>query len=175
MDAASIIEASYKFCKRRLGQASKQRNSFAMSSSTLFIVASLAIQVAGRTVRSPLPPMGWNSYNSWNCQISEDKIHQSAHGLVDLGLAELGYKTATIDCGWMTRERDAKGRLQWNVTDFPAGGKAMGDFMHELGLKFGMYSGAGYYQCGSTDLPASLGFERLDAESFAEWGADSLK
>lgn len=65
--------------------------------------------------------------------------------------------------------------MQWNATLFPSGGNALVDFIHNLRLGFGLYSGAGYLQCGSTDLPASLGFEQMDAESFAEWGGDSLK
>jgi alpha-galactosidase len=77
--------------------------------------------------------------------------------MVDLGLIDLGYNFATVDCGWNSRDRDAEGRLQWNETLFPSGGKALGDYLHGLGLGFGLYSGAGYFQCGSTDLPASLG------------------
>ncbi|KAJ4376328.1 hypothetical protein N0V83_001611 [Neocucurbitaria cava] len=119
--------------------------------------------------------MGWNSYNTWSCSPSEDKIKQSAQGLIDLGLDKVGYNFVTVDCGWPSRDRDAEGKIQWNATLFPSGGKALGDFLHGLGLDFGLYSGAGYLQCGSTDLPASLGYEQLDAESFAEWGGDSLK
>ncbi|KAH7397159.1 glycoside hydrolase superfamily [Pyrenochaeta sp. MPI-SDFR-AT-0127] len=141
----------------------------------VLVVALLALQVAGRTVRSPTPPMGWNSYNTWSCSPSEAKIKQSTQGLIDLGLDKLGYKFVTVDCGWPSRDRDANGKLQWNSTLFPSGGKALGDYIHGLGLDFGLYSGAGYLQCGSSDLPASLGFEKLDAESFAEWGGDSLK
>jgi alpha-galactosidase len=102
--------------------------------------------------------MGWNSYNYYSCNPSEEIITSNARGLVDLGLAALGYDHVTTDCGWMVKDRDSKGRLQWNKDLFPSGGgKALGDYLHGLGLKFGLYSGAGYYQCGSTDLPASLG------------------
>ncbi|KAL7625540.1 hypothetical protein AAE478_004760 [Parahypoxylon ruwenzoriense] len=125
--------------------------------------------------RSKTPPMGWNSYNYYNCNPSEDIMKTNARGLVDLGLADLGYVYVTTDCGWMARDRDSEGRLQWDAALFPSGGKALGDYIHGLGLKFGLYSGAGYYQCGSTDLPASLGFEEIDAQSFAEWAGDSLK
>ncbi|KAL8306437.1 hypothetical protein RB597_003043 [Gaeumannomyces tritici] len=134
------------------------------------LAAALAVAVADAT-----PPMGWNSYNTFGCSPSEEHIKTSARGLVDLGFRDLGYKTVTVDCGWNGRDRDAQGRLQWNETRFPSGGRALGDFVHGLGLRFGLYSGAGYLQCGSTDLPASLGFEEVDAASFAEWGGDSLK
>jgi hypothetical protein len=146
-----------------------------MTITTFLLTAQLALHAAARTVRSPTPPMGWNSYNTWNCLPSEDKIKASAEGLVALGLDKVGYNFVTVDCGWNGRERDADGRQQWNTTLFPSGGKALGDFLHGLGLDFGLYSGAGYLQCGSTELPASLGFEQQDAESFAEWGGDSLK
>jgi hypothetical protein len=146
-----------------------------MSGLSFLIVAQCALLAAGKTVRSNTPPMGWNSYNTWSCSPSEDKIKQSAQGLIALGLDKAGYRFVTVDCGWPARDRDAEGKLQWNATLFPSGGKQLGDFIHGLGLNFGLYSGAGYLQCGSEDLPASLGFERLDAESFSEWGGDSLK
>ncbi|KAK7419250.1 hypothetical protein QQX98_003402 [Neonectria punicea] len=119
--------------------------------------------------------MGWNSYNSYSCSPSEDIIKKNAQGLVDTGLAGLGYLSVTVDCGWPAKDRNSEGELQWNEKLFPSGGKALGEFIHDLGLKFGLYSGAGYLQCGSTDLPASLGYEDIDAESFAKWGGDTLK
>ncbi|KAI8629407.1 carbohydrate-binding module family 35 protein [Xylariaceae sp. FL1651] len=140
-----------------------------------FLIA-LATSVHATLYKSPTPPMGWNSYNYYSCNPSEEIITSNAQGLVDLGLAALGYDHVTTDCGWMADDRDSEGRLQWNTSLFPSGGgKALGDYLHGLGLKFGLYSGAGYYQCGSTDLPASLGYEETDAESFADWGGDSLK
>lgn len=78
-----------------------------------------------------------------------------------MGLAELGYNVVTTDCGWPAKERDEDGKIQWNSTLFPSGPNALGDFIHDLGLKFGLYSGAGVWQCdqesGATRLPASLG------------------
>jgi hypothetical protein len=128
-----------------------------MVALSILLFAAFVCFGAAKTVRSPTPPMGWNSYNSYNCLPSEDKIKASAQSMVDLGLIDLGYNFATVDCGWNSRDRDAEGRLQWNETLFPSGGKALGDYLHGLGLGFGLYSGAGYLQCGSTDLPASLG------------------
>ncbi|KAF2702946.1 carbohydrate-binding module family 35 protein [Pleomassaria siparia CBS 279.74] len=141
----------------------------------LALLGGGALLISAKTIRSPTPPMGWNSYNSYSCSPSEDKIKTSANGLVALGLDTVGYNFVTVDCGWPSRDRDAEGRLQWNETLFPSGGAAMGEFLHGLGLGFGLYSGAGYLQCGSTDLPASLGFEDVDARRFEEWGGDSLK
>ncbi|KAK8014741.1 carbohydrate-binding module family 35 protein [Apiospora arundinis] len=138
---------------------------------TLFM-GSVAL---AKNFRYPTPPMGWNSYNYYACQPNEEIIHHNAQGLVDTGLAALGYKIVTTDCGWNAKDRDEHGRLQWNTTLFPSGGKALGEFIHGLGLDFGLYSGAGYKQCGSEVLPASLGYEEQDAQAFEEWGGDSLK
>lgn len=154
---------------------SYSRQTDKMATYTSSVLLSLALLASTKTIRSPTPPMGWNSYNSYSCSPSEDKIKTSAQGLIDLKLDTVGYNFVTVDCGWPSRDRDAQGALQWNETLFPSGGKALGDWLHDLGLGFGLYSGAGYLQCGSTDLPASLGFEEIDARTFAEWGGDSLK
>ncbi|KAF2119196.1 alpha-galactosidase precursor [Lophiotrema nucula] len=143
--------------------------------TTLLLLASAIAPVLATLARSPTPPMGWNSYNAYSCSPHEDIVKLNAQGLIDLGLKDLGYDIVTTDCGWPTSERDSQQRMQWNATLFPSGGKALGDFIHSLGLKFGLYSGAGYYQCGSTNLTASLGYEDEDAEAFAEWGGDTLK
>ncbi|KAM0425897.1 hypothetical protein ACHAPT_008835 [Fusarium lateritium] len=144
--------------------------------SVLLLTSLMALSgTYAKTVKSPTPPMGWNTYNRYHCDISEDIVKSNAKGLVDLGFADLGYTIVAVDCGWMTNERDEENRLQWNTTIFPSGPKALGEYIHDLGLEFGLYSGAGYYQCGSTDLPASLGYEEIDAKSFAEWGGDALK
>jgi alpha-galactosidase len=101
--------------------------------------------------------MGWNSYNSYSCNPSEQIVKLNAEGLVSTGLKELGYTLVTPDCGWQNRSRDAQQQMQWNTTLFPSGGKALGEYLHGLGLRFGLYSGGGYHQCGSYDLPGSLG------------------
>jgi len=108
-------------------------------------------------VKPKTPIMGWNSYNAYNCNPTQNIIESNARGLVDRGLSKLGYEYVTPDCGWMTTSRNASGQLQWNRTTFPSGGEGLGKFLHDLGLKFGLYSGGGYFQCGSKDLPASLG------------------
>ncbi|KAM7210946.1 glycoside hydrolase [Rhypophila decipiens] len=119
--------------------------------------------------------MGWNSYNNYGCNPSEQIMKTNAQGLVNQGLDKLGYTYVTTDCGWNANHRDSSQRLVWNPTLFPSGGKALCNYIHGLGLKCGLYSGGGYFQCGSTDQPASLGYEAIDAQTFAAWGADSLK
>lgn len=113
--------------------------------------------VFATTVRTSTPVLGWNSYNYYNCNPNETIIKDNAAGLVSLGFHNAGYTYVTTDCGWNANYRDSSGQLVWNSTIFPSGGPALGDYLHDLGLKFGVYSGAGHYQCGSTDQPASLG------------------
>lgn len=125
---------------------------------TLFVAfAVCAASALATNIKSPTPPMGWNTYNAYSCNPSEAKVKINAQGLVSTGLRELGYILVTPDCGWQNRSRDGQHRMQWNTTLFPSGGKALADYIHGLGLKFGLYSGAGYHQCGSYDLPGSLG------------------
>jgi len=128
-----------------------------MHSTVAVVLASLVSPLAAKNVKSATPPMGWNTYNAYNCNPSEQKVKLNAQGLVDLGLKDLGYTIVTPDCGWNARTRDSTQKLQWNTTLFPSGGKVLGDYLHGLGLKFGLYSGAGYLQCGSQDIPGSLG------------------
>ncbi|KAL0934779.1 alpha-galactosidase precursor [Colletotrichum truncatum] len=147
-----------------------------MASVAFTLLTALAAQAEAKTVKTPTPQMGWNSYNHYNCNPNETIIKENAHGVVNSGLAEAGYTTITIDCGWPTSNRSAENELVWDPSRFPSGGgKELGDYIHNLGLKFGVYSGGGYYQCGSTDRLASLNNEFTDAKSFASWGADSLK
>ncbi|KAF6827588.1 alpha-galactosidase precursor [Colletotrichum musicola] len=148
----------------------------ASSPVALALLTALAARASAKTVKTPTPQMGWNSYNYYNCYPNEKIMKDNAHAVVDTGLAEAGYTTITTDCGWPAKDRAADGQLVWNPELFPSGGgKELGDYIHNLGLKFGVYSGGGYFQCGSTDQPASLDHEFTDAKSFAAWGADSLK
>lgn len=123
----------------------------------LTAIAALAALVNGKTTRSMTPLMGWNSYNKYGCNPSEQIMKSNAQGIVTLGLDNLGYSYVTTDCGWNANRRDSEQRLVWNPTLFPSGGKALCDYIHGLGLKCGVYSGGGYFQCGSKDQPASLG------------------
>ncbi|KAK6581645.1 hypothetical protein PZA11_005342 [Diplocarpon coronariae] len=119
----------------------------------------------------------WNSYNHYSCAPNETIVHSNAQALVDLGLQALGYHFVTVDCGWTLPKRSADGTLPWNPDRFPQGGKALGDYIHGLGLGFGMYSDAGIKMCmtGEPQQAGSLFHEQTDAHSFAAWGADLLK
>ncbi|TQQ82303.1 glycoside hydrolase family 27 protein [Halonotius roseus] len=118
------------------------------------------------------PPMGWNSWNAFSCDVTEADIRAAADALVDTGLREAGYEYVVVDDCWMASETDSDGRLQPSA-DFPNGMAALADYVHDRDLKFGLYSSAGSHTCQG--YPASLGRERLHAEQFAAWGVDYLK
>ncbi|KAL1803541.1 hypothetical protein DCAR_0935230 [Daucus carota subsp. sativus] len=120
------------------------------------------------------PPMGWNSWNYFYCDVTEKVIRESADALVTTGLDKLGYKYVNIDDCWAEQTRDKKGYLVANRTTFPSGIRALADYVHSKGLKLGIYSDAGEYTC-SHRMPGSLGNEEKDAKTFAEWHIDYLK
>lgn len=120
-----------------------------------------------------LPPMGWNTWNTFAQNIQEELILDSAKALVSSGLKDAGYEYVVIDDCWALKERGADGRLTPDPQKFPHGMKYLADRIHEMGLKFGMYSCCGTMTCAG--YPASFDQEFLDAETFAGWGIDFLK
>ncbi|CAI9111658.1 OLC1v1011941C2 [Oldenlandia corymbosa var. corymbosa] len=120
------------------------------------------------------PPMGWNSWNHFSCNIDEKLIKQTADAMVSKGLAGLGYRYINLDDCWAEYNRDAKGNLVPKASTFPSGIKALADYVHSKGLKLGIYSDAGTQTCSKT-MPGSLGHEEQDAKTFASWGIDYLK
>ena len=119
------------------------------------------------------PPMGWNSWNAFHTQITEQKIRDAARAMVSSGMKAAGYQYIIIDDAWMDTVRDSHGRLMANPKRFPHGIKALADYVHSLGLKFGIYESAGTKTCAG--YPGSLNHEKIDAETFAKWGVDYLK
>lgn len=119
------------------------------------------------------PPMGWNSWNTYGENINEQLIMETADAMVAEGLLEKGYEYLVIDDCWSLRERDEKERLVADPVKFPHGMKAVADYVHSKGLKFGMYSCAGNLTCAG--YPGSFEHEFIDAQTFAEWGVDFLK
>jgi len=122
---------------------------------------------------APTPPMGWNSWNKFHCDIDEELIRETADAMVSSGMRAAGYEYVNIDDCWMAPQRDAEGRLQADPVRFPSGIRAVADYVHARGLKLGIYSSAGTKTCQG--LPASLDHETTDAASFAAWGVDLLK
>lgn len=153
--------------------------------------AALLLATAGLTVTAPqparaldngvarTPPMGWNNWNSFGCDVSEALIKQMADTIVTNGMAELGYRYVVVDDCWFNPVRDSAGNLQGDRTRFPSNMKALGDYLHARGLKFGIYM-APFETCAQAVGPypgttGSSGHELADARQFAAWGVDYLK
>lgn len=119
------------------------------------------------------PPMGWSSWNSFRTEISEKKILQIADAMKKSGLLDAGYNYVNLDDCWHSSTRDADGRLRGDLATFPRGIKPLVEDLNKMGFKAGIYSSNGTLTC--EDLPASLGNERIDAETFAEWGIEYFK
>ena len=120
-----------------------------------------------------LPPLGWNSWNTFGEHISDSLIREMADYMVDKGWLAAGYEYLVIDDCWSLRDRDENGLLVPDPAKFPHGMKALADYVHSKGLKFGMYSCAGVMTCAS--YPSSYDHEFVDARTFASWGVDFLK
>ncbi len=118
-----------------------------------------------------IPAMGWNSWNCWGLSVSDEKVRSSAKALIDKGLIDHGWTYMNIDDGWESPQRLPDGTIVPNEK-FP-NMKALGDWLHALGLKFGIYSSPGPRTCGG--YLASYQHEMQDATSYAEWGIDYLK
>lgn len=116
------------------------------------------------------PPMGWSTWNHYAHAISDKLIREQADAMVSSGMRDAGYVYVHIDGGW-EGQRDANGTLH-PVPTFPDM-KALGDYIHSRGLKFGLYSGPGPVTCAGAE--ASYGHEEQDAQMFASWGVDYLK
>ena len=119
------------------------------------------------------PPMGWNTWNTFQRNINEDLIKETAKIIAESGLKDAGYQYVVIDDCWMTMERDENGQLVADPQKFPSGMKALADYIHGLGLKFGIYNDAGTRTCAG--FPGGRGHEYEDARLYASWGVDYVK
>ena len=120
-----------------------------------------------------VPPMGWNSWNTFTDKISEDLIKETVDAMKEQGFLEAGYEYVVMDDCWSLKERDSEDRLVADPEKFPNGIKALADYVHDKGFKFGMYSCCGTRTCA--DYPGSFEHEYEDARQFAQWGVDYLK
>jgi alpha-galactosidase len=118
------------------------------------------------------PPMGWNSWNKFQCNVDENMIRQQADAMVLTGMKDAGYTYINIDDCWHG-DRDSLGFIHPDAKRFPSGMKALADYVHSKGLKIGIYSDAGSNTCGGR--PGSRGYEFQDAKTYASWGIDYLK
>src|SRR5690242_3836058 len=118
------------------------------------------------------PPMGWNSWNHYGCDINEKLVKNTADAMAANGMRDAGYQYVVIDDCWQVA-RDANGRLVADTARFPGGIKPLADYVHARGLKFGIYTDAGRKTCQGR--PGTYGHEDQDARTFAEWGVDYVK
>ena len=118
------------------------------------------------------PQMGWNTWNKFHCEINQTLIKKSIDEFIKSGLVEAGYKYINLDDCWQYARDENNAILPDNET-FPDGIKPLVNYAHERGLLFGLYSDAGNKTCAGR--PGSLGYEEIDAKTYAEWGVDYLK
>ena len=110
------------------------------------------------------PPMGWNSWNKFGCNIDERTVRSVVDAMAAGGMRDAGYHYVVIDDCWHG-PRDANGFITSDSKKFPSGMKPLGDYIHSKGLKFGIYSDAGMKTCGGH--PGSQGHEYQDALTYA--------
>ncbi|XP_074274955.1 alpha-galactosidase 1-like [Silene latifolia] len=120
------------------------------------------------------PPMGWNSWNHFKCNVTEKIVRETADALVSTGLSKLGYKYVNIDDCWAALKRNSTGHLMAKRSTSPSGIKALADYVHSKGTFVANHKFIMYYTC-SGKMPGSLGNEQKDANTFASWGIDYLK
>lgn len=138
--------------------------------SLCFIMLSVTAQKFDNIALTP--PMGWNSWNKFACDITEDLIRETADAMVSSGLKDAGYEYVVMDDCWHG-ERDSLGFIKPDPVRFPSGIKALANYVHSKGLKIGIYSDAGHTTC--CGHPGSRGYEYQDALTYAAWGIDYLK
>ena len=148
----------------------------------LIAACALAASAEARSAADPLPgvanglartpPMGWNSWNKFGCNVNEKLVRSAVDAMVSTGMRDAGYQYIVIDDCWQG-QRNAQGDIEPDASRFPSGMAALADYIHKKGLKFGIYSDAGTKTCGGR--PGSRGREFQDAQRYASWGVDYLK
>ncbi len=139
--------------------------------ASVFLASMVCAQVE-RNSLAQTPPMGWNSWNKFACNVSEDLIKSVADAMATNGMKDAGYQYVVIDDCWQVG-RDENGFIVADPQHFPSGIKALADYVHSKGLKFGLYSDAGVKTCAGR--VGSQGHEYQDAMQYARWGVDYLK
>ena len=119
------------------------------------------------------PPMGWNSWNTFAANIDENLIKGTADTMIANGMRDAGYVYIVVDDCWEAKERGPDGNIVADPVKFPSGMKALGDYLHSKGFKFGIHNCAGAKTCAG--FPGGWGHEFQDARTYASWGIDFLK
>jgi len=146
------------------------KNKILLAASLFFFICAKAQKFEGLALT---PPMGWNSWNTFEVNINEDLVKQTADEMVSSGMKDAGYEYLVLDDGWMAMERDSEGNLVPDPKKFPHGMKVLVDYVHSKGLKFGLYNCAGTKTCAG--YPGTRGYEYQDARFYASLGIDYLK
>ena len=143
---------------------------------SMAIIAVVIMPPSGRALDNGLaktPPMGWNSWNKFGCKgLNEKVVRETADTMVSSGMRDAGYQFVILDDCWQTG-RDTNGNIVADAERFPSGIKALADYVHSKGLKFGIYTDAGTMTCAKR--LGSIGHEYQDAKQYATWGVDYLK
>jgi alpha-galactosidase len=142
---------------------------------SLLATCAFAQQVGSGTDSAKLalaPPMGWNSWNKFGCDVSEQLIRETADAVVSTGMKDAGYQYVNIDDCWQV-SRDDAGNIVADAERFPSGIKALADYVHSKGLKLGIYTDAGRMTCQKR--PGSYEHEGQDIQTYAAWGIDYVK
>ncbi|CAI6338787.1 unnamed protein product [Periconia digitata] len=138
----------------------------------LLLFSSMLAEAGSYNGLNLLPQMGWNNWNAFHCDVSDNLLYETAQQIVKLGLRDAGYKYVVLDDCWSSGRNDS-GYLVEDAKKFPRGMPALISDIHALGLKFGIYSSAGVMTCAQ--YKGSLGYEQKDADLWASWGVDYLK
>jgi alpha-galactosidase len=138
----------------------------------ILTMGSASTLAAQQSILAATPPMGWNSWNKFACKVNEGVVRQAADAMVSSGMKDAGFQYIVIDDCWQT-SRDKDGNIVVDAQNFPSGIKALADYVHGKGLKFGIYSDAGAKTCQGR--PGGRGYEFQDARQYAAWGVDYLK
>ncbi len=138
----------------------------------MFVFLSSMLSAQKNPNLAKTPPMGWNSWNRFACNVDENLIRNMADVMVSSGMKDAGYEYVVIDDCWQV-SRDKNGVIVPDPKRFPSGIKALADYIHSKGLKLGIYSDAGRFTC--QHRPGSYGYEELDAKTYASWNVDYLK
>ncbi|MBO0863509.1 MAG: alpha-galactosidase [Mycobacterium sp.] len=147
---------------------------------TLALVAGLAVVVTPEQAGAVdnglalTPPMGWNGFNHFTRNVTASIVEAEARTIVSSGMKADGYDYVNLDGGWDLLQRSADGQLQPDPAKFPDGIKPVADYVHSLGLKFGIYTAVGTTNCAGTSA-ASFGHYQQDVDTFASWGVDYVK
>lgn len=147
------------------------KKNIAIISSALMMLSTAAFAQKAEELGAT-PQMGWSTWNKFGCNIEEGILRETADKMVELGLVDAGYVYLNIDDCWHG-QRDSLGFIHEDLGKFPSGMKAMADYVHERGMKLGIYSDAGSKTCAC--FAGSQGHEYQDAFVYAQWGIDYLK